>query len=106
MSYNFGMGKNAITDLDPEILKYFILQRFCLFKVATTHRKKQLQSSSISKFAGKKIVASYLIKWSNGEKRQEEEAEVVAATQKRKMLCKTRRANLVITVCRSLSQSI
>ena len=37
-------------------------------------------------------------------KRQEEEAEVVAATQKRKMLCKTRRGNLVITVCRSLSQ--
>ena len=29
-------------------------------------------------------MASYLIKWSNGEKRQEEEAEVVAATQKRK----------------------
>ena len=28
---------------------------------------------------------------------------MVAATQKRKMLCKTRRANLVITVCRSLS---
>ena len=51
-------------------------------------------------------MASYLIKWSNGEKRQEEEAEVVAATQKRKMLCKTRRGNLVITVCRSLSQSI
>ena len=50
-------------------------------------------------------MASYLIKWSNGEKRQEEEAEVVAATQKRKMLCKTRRANLVITVCRSLSLS-
>ena len=49
-------------------------------------------------------MASYIIKWSNGEKRQEEEAEVVAATQKRKMLCKTRRANLVITVCRSLSQ--
>ena len=48
-------------------------------------------------------MASYLIKWSNGEKRQEEEAEVVAATQKRKMLCKTRRGNLVITVCRSLS---
>ena len=67
--------------------------------------KKQLQSSSNSKLAGKKIVASYLIKWSNGEKRQEEEAEVVAATQKRKMLCKTRRANLVITVCRSLSLS-
>ena len=64
---------------------------------------KQLQSSSISKLAGKNIVASYLIKWSNGEKRQEEEAEVVAATQKIKMLCKTRRANLVITVCRSLS---
>ena len=39
----------------------------------------------------------------NGEKRQEEEAEVVAATQKRIMLCKTRRGNLVITVCRSLS---
>ena len=56
-----------------------------------------------SKLAGKKIVARYLIKWSNGEQRQEEEAEVVAATQKRKMLCKTRRANLVITVCRSLS---
>ena len=52
---------------------------------------------SISKLAGKKIVASYRIKWSNGEKRQEEEAEVVAATQKRKMLRKTRRANLVIT---------
>ena len=66
--------------------------------------KKQLQSCSISKLAGKKIVASYLIKWSNGEKRQEEEPEVVAATQKRKMLCKTRRGNLVITVCRSLSQ--
>ena len=32
-----------------------------------TH-KKQLRSSSISKLAGKKIVASYLIKWSNGEK--------------------------------------
>ena len=46
-------------------------------------------------------MASYLIKWSNG---QNEEAEVVAATQKRKMLCKTRRANLVITVCMSLSQ--
>ena len=28
---------------------------------------------------------------------------MVAATQKRKMLCKTRRGNLVITVCRSLS---
>ena len=50
-------------------------------------------------------MASYLIQWSNGEKRQEEEAEVVAATQKIKMLCKTRRANLVITVCRSLSLS-
>ena len=49
-------------------------------------------------------MVSYLIKWSNGEKRQEEDAEVVAATQKRKMLCKTRRGNLVITVCRSLSQ--
>ena len=48
-------------------------------------------------------MASYLIKWSNGEKGQEEEAEVVAATQKRKMFCKTRRANLIITVCRSLS---
>ena len=50
-------------------------------------------------------MASYLIKWSNGEKRQEEEAEVVAATQKRKILCKTRRGNLVlvITVCRSVS---
>ena len=31
-------------------------------------------------------MVSYLIKWSNGEKRQEEDAEVVAATQKRKML--------------------
>ena len=28
-------------------------------------------------------MASYLMKWSNGEKRQEEEAEFVAATQKR-----------------------
>ena len=28
---------------------------------------------------------------------------MVAATQKRKMLCKTRRGNLVITVCKSLS---
>ena len=49
---------------------------------------------------------SYLIKWSDGEKeqgRQEEEAAVVAATQKRKMLCKTRRGNSVITVCKSLS---
>ena len=72
-------------------------------KSAITPGKKQLQSSIISKVAGKKIVASYLIKWSNGEKRQEEEAEVVAATQKRKMLCKTIRGNLVITVCRSLS---
>ena len=45
---------------------------------------------------------SATIKWSDGEKRQEEEAEVVAATQKRKMLCKTRRGNLVIKVCRSL----
>ena len=35
-------------------------------------------------------MASYLIKWSKGEKRQEEEAEVVAVPQKRKMLCKTR----------------
>ena len=59
--------------------------------------KKQLQSSSISKLGGKKIAASHLIKWSNGEKRQEQEAEVVAATQKRKILCKTRRGNLVIT---------
>ena len=30
---------------------------------------------------------------------------MVAATQKRKMLCKTRRGNLVFTVCRSLSLS-
>ena len=50
-------------------------------------RKKQLQ---ISKLEGKKIGASFLIKWSNGERRQEEEAEVVAAIQKRRMLCKTR----------------
>ena len=28
---------------------------------------------------------------------------MVAATQKRKMLCKSRRSNSVITVCRSLS---
>ena len=48
-------------------------------------------------------MAKLPIKWSDGEKRQEEEAEVVAATQNRKMLCKTRRGNLVITVCRSLS---
>ena len=34
------------------------------------------------------MVASYLIKWSNGEKRQEEEAEVVAATQKSKTFAK------------------
>ena len=33
---------------------------------------------------------------------QEEEAEVVVATQKRKMLCKTRRGNLVI-IMRSFS---
>ena len=35
------------------------------------------------------------MKWSNGEKRQEEEAEVVAAIQKRKRLCKNRKGNLV-----------
>ena len=29
-------------------------------------------------------MASYLTKWSNGEKRQEEEAEVVAASKKEK----------------------
>ena len=39
-----------------------------------------------------------LIKCGQMERRQEEEAEVVAATQKRKMLCKIRRANLDITV--------
>ena len=33
-------------------------------------------------------MASYLFKWSNGEKRQEEEAEVFAATQKRKCFAK------------------
>ena len=50
-------------------------------------------------------MASYLIKWSNGEKRQEEEAEVVAATQKRKCFAKPEEViNLVITVCRFLSQ--
>ena len=48
-------------------------------------------------------MAGYLIKWSNGEQRQEEDAEVVTATQKGKMLCKTRRGNLVFTICRSPS---
>ena len=43
--------------------------------------KKQLQSSSNNKLAGKKMWQSYLSKWPDGEKRQEEEAEVVAATQ-------------------------
>ena len=33
-------------------------------------------------------MASYLTKWSNGEKRPKEEAEVVAATQKRKSFAK------------------
>ena len=42
-----------------------------------------------------------MVKWREGG--QQEEAEVVATTQKRKMLCKTRRGNLVFTVCRSLS---
>ena len=55
---------------------------------------------------GKKIVVhSYLIKWSDREKeqdREEEEAAVVTATQKRKMLCKTRRSNSVITYIKSI----
>ena len=51
-------------------------------------------------------MASYLIKWSNGEKRQEEEAEVVAATQKRKMICKTRRANWASEASPTLGCSI
>ena len=47
---------------------------------------------------GKEIVVdSYLIKWSDRDEqdREEEEAAVVTATQKRKMLCKNRRSNSV-----------
>ena len=44
-----------------------------------------------------------MVKWREGE---EEEAEVVAATQKRTMLCKPEEvASLVFTVCSSLSLS-
>ena len=54
--------------------------------------KKQLLISCMSKLAGKKLWYSYVIKWSDGKKeqdRQDEEAAVVTATHKRKMLCKT-----------------
>ena len=51
-------------------------------------------ASALVNWQAKNSWNSYLIKWSDGEKeqdRQEEEAAVVAATQKRKMLCKTSR---------------
>ena len=62
---------------------------------ATHTRKKQLGVASLVNWLAKQIWNSYLIKWSAGEKeqdRQDEEATVVADTQKRKMLSKTRRS--------------
>ena len=77
-----------------------------LRNITTIAIKSSCRLVVLVKWQAKNLWNSFLIKWSDGEKeqdRQDEEAAVVAATQKRKMLCKTRRSNSVITVCRSVS---
>ena len=47
-----------------------------------------VQSSSNSKLAAKKIVASYLIKWSNGEKRQRRKLKLLQPHKREKCFAK------------------